>query len=152
MRQRALARVSNKLPLFASCIVFEAFSLPTRGFGHRAQHLGARLGSLDRRRRTLPGQRGRIDNSTVTQENSGGRKTHRCVVSCLCVCLQLSMCGGVPALSLVSVLLFSGVSVNRRMVVGAIDESQPGLHWGGLWRPYNKWASVTRARPGETLL
>ena len=38
MRQRALARVSNKLPLFASCIVLEAFSLPTRGFGHWAQH------------------------------------------------------------------------------------------------------------------
>ena len=38
MRQRALARVSNKLPLFASCIVLEAFSLPAQGFGERAQH------------------------------------------------------------------------------------------------------------------
>ena len=40
MQQRALARVSNKLPLFASCIVLEAFSLPAQGFGHRAQHRG----------------------------------------------------------------------------------------------------------------
>ena len=37
MQQRALARVSNKLPLFSSCIVLEAFSLPSRGFGHWAQ-------------------------------------------------------------------------------------------------------------------
>ena len=43
MRQRALARVSNKLPLFASCIVLEAFSLPAQGFGHRAQHLPGRF-------------------------------------------------------------------------------------------------------------
>ena len=36
----ALARVSNKLPFFVcvSCIVLEAFSLPTRGFRHRAKH------------------------------------------------------------------------------------------------------------------
>ena len=40
MRQRALAGVSNKLPLFASCTVLEAFSLPARGFGHRAQQRG----------------------------------------------------------------------------------------------------------------
>ena len=39
MRQRALARVSNKLPLFASCIVLEAFSLPARGFRHQAQQI-----------------------------------------------------------------------------------------------------------------
>ena len=37
MRQRALAQVSNKLPLFASCIVLEAFSLPAQGFRHQAQ-------------------------------------------------------------------------------------------------------------------
>ena len=158
MWQRALARVSNRLPLFASCIVLEAFSLPTRGFGHWAQHLGARLGSLDRRRRTLPGQRGRIDNNAGAQGNTGGLKTQHCVVSCPCVCLQLSVFVCVSALSLVSfssgalfsslssdlfsfspsflicpqLLLFSGVSVNRQTVVGAIDESRPGLHSGGL--------------------
>ena len=38
MWQRALAPVSNKLPLFASCIVLEAFSLPAQGFRYRAQH------------------------------------------------------------------------------------------------------------------
>ena len=99
MRQRALAQISNKLPLFASCIVLEAFSLPARGFGHRAQHLGACLGSLDRGRRTLPGQRGRIDNSTSAQENSGGWKTQHCVVICPCVCLWLSVFVCVPSLS-----------------------------------------------------
>ena len=31
-----LARVSNKLPFFESCIVLEAFSLPARGFRHQA--------------------------------------------------------------------------------------------------------------------
>ena len=77
---------------------------------------------------------------------------------CPCVCLWLSVFVYVPALSLVSfssgslfsflssdlfsfspssliclqLLLFSGVSVNRRMVVGAIDESWPGLHSGRL--------------------
>ena len=51
---------------------------------------------------------------------------------CPCVCLRLSVFVCVPALSLVSFLLFSGVSVNRQMVVGAIDESRPGLHSGGL--------------------
>ena len=99
MWQRALPRVSNKLPLFASCIVLEAFSLLARGFRRRAQHLGAGPGSFDRRKRTLPGQRGRIDNSTGAQENSGGPKTQRCVVSCPCVCLWLSMFVCVPALS-----------------------------------------------------
>ena len=99
MRQRALARVSNKLPLCASCIFLEAFSLSAQGFGRRALHLGARPGSLDRGRRTLPGQRGRIDNSTGAQENSGGPKTQRCVVSCPCVCLWLSVFVCVPALS-----------------------------------------------------
>ena len=99
MRQRALAQVSNKLPLFASCIVLEAFSLPARAFGHRAQHLGARPGSIDQGRRTLPGQRGRIDNSTGAQENSGSPKTQHCVVSCLCICLWLSVFVCVPALS-----------------------------------------------------
>ena len=107
-----------------------AFSLPTRGFRHRAQHLGAHPGSLDRGRRTLPGQKGRIDNSTGAQENSGGPKTQR--VSCPCVCLWLSVFVCVPALSLVSFLLFPGISVNRQTVVGAIDESRPGLHSGGL--------------------
>ena len=99
MRQRALARVSNKRPLFASCIVLEAFSLPTRGFRHRAQHLGACPASLDRGRRTLPGQKGRIDNSTSAQENSGGLKNQLCVLSCPCVCLWLSIFVCVPALS-----------------------------------------------------
>ena len=42
MWQRALARVSNKLPLFASCIVLEAFSLPAWGFRHWAQHSAAK--------------------------------------------------------------------------------------------------------------
>ena len=77
---------------------------------------------------------------------------------CLCVCLRPSVFVCVLALSLVSLssgvsfstlssdlfsfspsslicpqlLLFSGVSVNRQMVVGAIDESQPGLHWWTL--------------------
>ena len=127
MQQRAVARVSNKLPLFASCIVLEAFSLLARGFRHWAQHLGACLGSLDLGRRTFPGHRGRIDNSTGAQENSGGLKPQHCVVSCPCVCLWLSVFVCVPALSLVLFLLFSGVSVNRRTVVGAIDESRPTL-------------------------
>ena len=50
-----------------NCIALEAFSLPTQGFGHRAEHLGTRLGSLDRGNRTLPGQRGRIDKNTGAQ-------------------------------------------------------------------------------------
>ena len=100
MQQRALARVNNKLPLFASCTVLEALSLLARGFRHRAQHVGALPGSLEwGRGRTLPGQRGRIDNSTGAQENSGGLKTQRCDVSCPCVCLWLSMFVCVPALS-----------------------------------------------------
>ena len=45
----------------------EAFSLPTRGFIHQALHLGAHPGSLDWGKRTLPGQRGSIDNSTGAQ-------------------------------------------------------------------------------------
>ena len=57
-----------------------------------------------------------------------------CLSSVVCVCV----CVCIPALSLVSFLLFSGVSVNRQMVVGAIDESRPGLHSGRLRRPYNK--------------
>ena len=77
---------------------------------------------------------------------------------CLSVCLSTPLRVCVPALSLVSfssgasfstlssdffsfspssliclqLLLPPGVSVNRRTVVGAIDESQPGLHSGGL--------------------
>ena len=50
-----------------NCIVLEAFSLPTQGFGHQAEHLGARPGSPDRGKRTLPGQRGRIDKNTGAQ-------------------------------------------------------------------------------------
>ena len=78
---------------------------------------------------------------------------------CLSMCLStpLRVCVCMPALSLVSfssgasffslssdlffspsslicpqLLFFSGSSVNRRTVVGAIDESRPGLHSGGL--------------------
>ena len=99
MWQSTLARVSNKLPLFARCIVLEAFSLPALGVGYWAQHVGAHPGFPDRGRRTLPGQRGRIDNSTGAQENSGEPKTQCCVVRCPCVCLWLSVFVCVPALS-----------------------------------------------------
>ena len=79
---------------------------------------------------------------------------------CLSMCLStpLRVCVCMPALSLVSfssgasffslssdlfsfspsslicpqLLFFSRVSVNRQTVVGAIDESRPGLHSGGL--------------------
>ena len=78
---------------------------------------------------------------------------------CLSVCLStpLRVCVCMPASSLVpfssgasffslssdffsspsslicpQLLFFSGVSVNRQMVVGAIDESRPGLHWWTL--------------------
>ena len=95
---------------------------------------------------------------------------------CPCVCLRLSVfvCASIVSglvlfwcivlFSLFWLILFSssslicppllfflGVSVKRRTVVGAIDESRPGLHSGRLWRSYNKWASVTEARSGETL-
>ena len=50
-----------------NCIVLEAFSLSTQGFEHRAEYLGARPGSLDRGKRTLPGQRGRIDKNNGAQ-------------------------------------------------------------------------------------
>ena len=79
-----------------------------------------------------------------------------CLSVCLCTALHVCVC--IPALSLVpfssgasffslssdlfsfspsslicpQLLFFSGVSVNRRTVVGAIDESRPGLHSGGL--------------------
>ena len=50
-----------------NCIVLEAFSLPTQGFKHQAEHLGARPGSLDRGKKTLPEQRRRIAKSTGAQ-------------------------------------------------------------------------------------
>ena len=76
----ALARVSNKLPFFVcvSCIVLEAFSLPARGFGHRAKHLGDRPGSLDQEKRTLLGQRGRISNNTGAQAGKSSVNPRPC--------------------------------------------------------------------------
>ena len=74
----ALARVSNKLPFFVSCIVLEAFSLPAQGFGHRARNLGARPGSLDQEKRTLTGQRGRINDSTSAQAGKSSVNPRPC--------------------------------------------------------------------------
>ena len=102
------------------------------------------------------------------KRTQGARKPSAVLSGDICLSVSLSMplrvCVCAPALSLVSfssgasfstlssdffsfspssliclqLLLSSGVSVNRRTVVGAIDESQSGLHSGRLLRPYNK--------------
>ena len=56
-------------PSFVCCIIMEVFSFPAGGFGQRAQHLGARPGSLDWGKRTLPGQRGKIDIAPVLRQD-----------------------------------------------------------------------------------
>ena len=61
-----------------SCIVLEAFSLPARGFGHQAKHLGDRPGSLDWEKRTFPGQRGRINNNTGAQAGKSSVNPRPC--------------------------------------------------------------------------
>ena len=58
----------------------EVFSFPAGGFGQRAQHLGARPGSLDQGKITLPGQRGRRD---IAPELRQGRKV-QCKSEALC--------------------------------------------------------------------